>query len=67
METTLDVLKRIEKRINEELESTERQYYNAGSDHCRDTLVGEKFGLKIALIGIHEEMDKIIGLGSGGS
>lgn len=67
METTLDVLKRIESSINDALHVNDQMIKNPKTDYIHTAALWKGVGLQIALISIHEEMDKITGLGRRGS
>ena len=62
METTLDVLKRIESKINERMEAIEK-YKDTKNDLLQTATTFERAGLLESLTFIWKEMDKITGLG----
>lgn len=67
MDNTLDVLKRIESSINDAMHVNDQMIKNPKTDYEHTAALWKGVGLHIALISVHDEMDKITGLGSGGS
>ena len=67
MENTLDVLKRIESYLNDVMHVNDQFIRNPKTDYEHEAALWKNVGLHIALISVHEEMDKITGLGKRGS